>query len=148
MEVRVAGINDKSTIVDFSIRFALEFKNETLDPSVVDSGVLHLLENPMEGIYYIAESLGKPIGYMMVFFEWSDWRAGNFYYIEAVYTLEECRAQGVFGILFQRAYQDAEKEGAALRTILDEKDTQAIEAFTNLGMKDAHYTILEALFKP
>ena len=147
MEIKKADLIHKEIVVEFIISEALERRDLTLDPLIVSNGVLHLLEHPTDGAYYIAEMQGTIVGYMMIFFEWSDWRGGNFYYIESAYTKKEFRNQGVLKALFQRAYQDAENEKSAIRMITDKNDSTVIEIFKKLGLGDYHYTVLEVVFR-
>lgn len=148
MEVRKAEKRDQDVLVDFCIRFAAESKNLVVEREIAVAGVSHLLDTPSEGLYYIAEIDGKPIGYMMVFLEWSDWRGGDFHYIDAAYTVPEHRSQGVFKKLYEKAYQDAEISGSALRTIVEGNNPATIKRYTDLGMQDSHYTVLEVMFRP
>ena len=69
MNVRRGTLPDTQILIEFVTEMALESKNIVLDPEIASKGVRHLLENPDEGQYYIAEIEGRSVGYLMVFFE-------------------------------------------------------------------------------
>lgn len=146
MNIRKAVSQDVDALVDFNTRLSLEQSNRALDPVKVRLGVSHLLENPDEGVYYICEINNQPVGFLMAFFEWSDWRAGNLYYVESAYTLPDFRNQEVFKSLFRQAYEDAKAENTAVRVLIPESSPISSECFTKLGLSESHYSILEVLF--
>ena len=147
MNVRRGTLPDTQILIEFVTEMALESKNIVLDPEIASKGVRHLLENPDEGQYYIAEIEGRSVGYLMVFFEWSDWRCGNIYYIETFYIIDEYKNQGVFEALYQCAYKDAESEHTAVRTMIEHCQLDTINKLKSLGMHESHYMLLEMNFE-
>ena len=76
---------------------ALETEHRTLDPQTVRRGVGDALRNPAHGRYFVAEDdTGTPLGQLMVTYEWSDWRNGQFWWFQSVYVLPAARRRGVF----------------------------------------------------
>lgn len=145
MNVRKAGIQDLGIIVEFQSQLALEDRKVVVDKLKVTEGVLHLLNHPDEGVYYIAEKESVAVGFIMVFFEWSDWRAGDMYYIETAYTLPEYRRQNVFKSLFRQAYEDARALNTAIRYIHPKASILDTDILKRLGLSESHYKILEVL---
>lgn len=143
MNTRQATSSDIEQIADLLIKFCLEYHKKVITKEKAIEGVSHLLENPHLGRYYVCEEESL-IGYSMVFFEWSDWRAGNMYYIEAVYTLPEHRNRGVCKSLYKIMHDDAQNENSALRTIV--QTTFPAEKLKNIGLQESHYNILEIKF--
>lgn len=77
--IREARPDDIDTIVDFNIRIARETEDKVLDRATVAKGVEILLREPVRGRFWIAEAENRPVGQIMVTFEWSDWLAADFW---------------------------------------------------------------------
>lgn len=146
MIVRKGQSKDEEAIAEMHLALALEKKNLALDVEKVRRGVRHLLESPEEGVYYVCEIDEIIAGFIMVFFEWSDWRAGNLYYIDSAYTRPAYRNQHVFSSIFRQAYSDAQSENTSIRSILESPEADQIEALKHLGLSESHYTVLEVRF--
>ena len=145
MNIRQAALSDAPVVAEFNLRLAGETEQLRLDPEVVRAGVAAVLSDPAKGIYFVAEAEGAVVGQLMITYEWSDWRNGNFWWIQSVYVAPEFRQRGVFHVLFQlvhrlaksrqdvcglRLYMHAENHRAAFRIgkangILD-RNTHAI----------------------
>lgn len=143
MNSRQATSSDLDQIADLLIKFCSEYHNKEITKEKAIQGVSHLLENPHLGRYYVCEE-GNLIGYSMVFFEWSDWRAGNMYYIEALYTLPEHRNRGVCKSLYKLMHDDALSENSALRTIVP--TGFPADKLKKTGLQESHYNLLEIKF--
>src|SRR5690606_619853 len=88
-------------ISDFNTRLAAETEQKTLNPATIEAGVRALLADPTLGRYFLAVRDGRPIGQMMHTREWSDWRAGEIWWLQSVYVVPDARQQGVFRALYQ-----------------------------------------------
>jgi len=95
MSIRAARIEDAAFLAAGNVAMALESEHKQLDPATVTRGVQAVLADPARGRYFIAERGGQPVGQLMVTYEWSDWRNGNFWWIQSVYVLPEARRLGV-----------------------------------------------------
>ena len=144
MNSRRAIPSDIEKIAELLIPFCEEYHQKVVTQETAIKGIRHLFENPHLGRYYICEEEGRVIGYLMVFFEWSDWRAGNMYYIEAVYTIPDFRNRGVSKSLYKNMYDDAITENSVLRTIVP--ITFSTEALKKIGLQESHYNLLEIKF--
>ena len=75
-------------------------------PDRVRNGVHALLSDPAKGAYFIAETEADGaitiVGQLLITYEWSDWRNGNFWWIQSVYVEERFRSRGVFRSLYRR----------------------------------------------
>ena len=52
----------------------------------------------------------KPIGQLMVTYEWSDWRNGLFWWIQSVYVVPDRRRMGVFRAMYDHILVKAKAE--------------------------------------
>ncbi len=142
--IRPATSADIDFLVEGNARMAWETERLDLDRDRLRLGVAALLENPARGFYLIAESEAAPAGQMMITYEWSDWRNGNFWWIQSVYTVPERRRQGVFKKLYAHAEWLASVEGACgLRLYVEAHNTQAQQTYLRCGMKETIYRMFE-----
>jgi GNAT superfamily N-acetyltransferase len=147
-EIRPANISDAPFIADGNIRMALETEQRQLEPNTVAAGVMSALEDSSKGIYYIAEADGKPVGQMFITYEWSDWRNGNFWWIQSVYVVETFRGRGIFRALFEHvnALAKARADVCGLRLYVEAENAQAKQVYSRLGMNETEYDMFEIDF--
>lgn len=147
--LRTARASDTDTLVDFNAAMALETENLTLDRSVLTRGVRAALADATKGVYFVAESDGRVVGQLMITREWSDWRNGDLWWIQSVYTHPDYRGRGVFASLYRDVEQRARDAGAAgLRLYVETHNAPARTTYAKLGMAVAPYAIMEHIFKP
>lgn len=131
---------------------AHETEKRQLDIERVRQGVHALLTDPTKGAYFVAETEtnGTPaiVGQLLITCEWSDWRNGNFWWIQSVYVAEEFRGQGVFRALFDHVDQLAKsrKDVCGLRLYVDAHNDSARKTYERLGMKRTNYELFETDF--
>ena len=84
----------------------------------------------------------------MITFEWSDWRNGDFWWIQSVYVVPDFRGRGVFRALFDHLKKAAEADPAVcgLRLYVDADNTPAKEIYRRLGLHPARYGMMELDF--
>ena len=147
-QIRPGNISDAPFIADGNIRMALETEQRQLDTKTVTAGVTAALEDASKGIYYIAEADGKPVGQMFITCEWSDWRNGNFWWIQSVYVVETFRGRGIFRALFEHvnAMARARKDVCGLRLYVEAENAQAKQVYSRLGMYETSYGVFETDF--
>ncbi len=111
MNIRLATQADAATLAEFNQAMALETESMTLDPDIVLRGVEAVFQDAKKGFYVVAEDAGRVVGCLMITFEWSDWRASWFWWIQSVYILPEARGQKIYSRLydFVRAQATPEK---------------------------------------
>jgi GNAT superfamily N-acetyltransferase len=131
---------------------AWETEKRRLDPQRVGQGVAALLNDPAKGTYFIAEteSRGRWVvaGQLLITYEWSDWRSGNFWWIQSVYVAEEFRAGGVFKALFNHVHALAKgrSDVCGLRLYVEANNQKARQVYERLGMKKTDYQLFEMDF--
>lgn len=144
---RLAVRTDVSSIAQWNLAMAWETEQKALDPTVLERGVTAVFDEPRRGFYLLAERDGVPVGCLLVTYEWSDWRAGDFWWIQSVYVVESARREGVFQRLYDDAQQRAKQAGAVgLRLYVETENERAQRTYAGLGMERCHYFMYEAEF--
>ena len=80
------------------------------------------------GFYLVAERDGVAAGSLLVTFEWSDWRCGDFWWIQSVYVHPAARRGGVFRALYAAVEQRAAAAGAVGLRLYVETENQHAQA--------------------
>ncbi|WP_243048513.1 GNAT family N-acetyltransferase [Dyella sp. RRB7] len=145
--VRAANRSDISRVVQWNAAMAWETERKTLDPVVLERGVTAVFDEPRRGFYLVAEQAGVAVGCLLVTYEWSDWRAGDFWWIQSVYVVETARRLGVFRRLYEAVEKRASQAGAVgLRLYVETENERAQRTYAGLGMNRCHYFMYEAEF--
>jgi GNAT superfamily N-acetyltransferase len=114
MQIRPASLRDAKRIIEFNLRMAEETEGKKLDFDVLRSGVSRVFNEPDHGFYLVAETGGKVVGCLLVTTEWSDWRNGEFWWIQSVYVESEFRRRGVFTSLYEATRKLAQKSASVV----------------------------------
>jgi len=145
--VRPATPADMPDLCAWNAAMAWETERKTLEPARLQRGVAGVLAQPARGFYLVAESAGMAVGSLLVTYEWSDWRCGDFWWIQSVYVLPAARRGGVFRALYAAAEQRAREAGAVgLRLYVDLGNATAQATYEGLGMQRCHYAMYETGF--
>lgn len=144
MRIRGATVADAEVIAAFNAAMALETEQKRLDPVVLRAGVEGAIARADSARYFLAEVEERVVGQLMVTFEWSDWRNGDFWWIQSVYVAPEFRSRGIFGALYRHVEGLAREAGACgLRLYVERENVGAQGAYRRLGMGDAGYVVFE-----
>jgi ribosomal protein S18 acetylase RimI-like enzyme len=145
LKIRDARVDDMEELAGFAEAMAWETECKRLDPSTVRRGVGAVFAEPRRGRYYIAERDGHSVGTLMLTYEWSDWRAGDWWWIQSVYVPPEARRQGVFAALYAHVLGAAQASPCVcgLRLYVEHGNDIAQATYQSLGMVDAGYRMLE-----
>jgi GNAT superfamily N-acetyltransferase len=145
IEIRDATPADAATIAEFNRLLALESENKRLDPHVLACGVRKALERSELCRYFLAEDGGGIVGQTMLTYEWSDWRAGVFWWIQSVYVVPASRGQGVFRALFTHieALARSTPEVCGLRLYVEQHNAPAIATYSRMGMTPSGHWLYE-----
>ncbi|WP_076416204.1 GNAT family N-acetyltransferase [Shewanella sp. UCD-KL12] len=145
MKIRKGQASDLNALVQFNQAMALETEDLTLDARQLTKGVNTLLSQPEKGFYLVAEIDGEIAGSLMVTFEWSDWRALDYYWIQSVYIRPQNRRQGIYGKLYQAVKDIAKDNGgaASFRLYVEQENTKAQQTYQKLGMEQSYYLMYE-----
>lgn len=147
IKVRNASIDDLDNLVAGNRAMALETEDRELHPEVVKQGVAHVLQRPHAGRYWIAESESRFVGQIMITREWSDWRNGEFWWIQSVYVTPEWRRRGVFRKLYATVESAAQQQqGVGLRLYVERDNEQARTTYVAMGMHEPAYRMMEVEF--
>jgi len=132
-------------LVENNASMARETEALELDRATVLRGVRAVLEDGAKGFYLVAEQGGAVVGQLMVTFEWSDWRAGQYYWVQSVYVAEPARRSGVYRALYARVLEIARErgDGVGVRLYVERANTRAQATYAALGMERSHYDMFE-----
>jgi len=144
--VRPAGPADVARLRDWAGAMALETEHKQLDPDTVERGIRAVLEQPRRGAYFVAERGGEAAGTLMLTYEWSDWRNGDWWWIQSVYVAPAHRRKGVYAALYAHvlAAARASDQVCGLRLYVERENSNAQRTYESLGMADAGYLMYEA----
>ncbi|MFC1479305.1 GNAT family N-acetyltransferase [Planctomycetota bacterium] len=148
IEVRRGDVADAAELIRFNIEMAMETEGKVLHPAVVSSGVEQVIHRPELGMYVVAVKKGTLVAGLMITKEWSDWRNGEFWWIQSVYVDPEYRKQGVFRKLYEFIQDEAKeaKDVIGFRLYVEESNKQAQKTYKALGMKETSYKMFEKEF--
>ena len=147
MIIRRALAQDADELARFNINMARETEAIELKAEVIGAGVRAMIENPQRGFYLVVELDNGIQASLMVTNEWSDWRNGNFWWIQSVYVRPEYRRQGLYRELYARVKELAEQEPGVcgFRLYVERDNRAAQETYQALGMQETEYRIYEEL---
>ena len=147
--IRDAHADDSDWLADCAIAMAIETEHKQLDPDAVRAGVAAGIADPAKARYFIArDDTGAAIGTLMLTREWSDWRNGDWWWIQSVYVLPTQRRSGVFAALYRHVEAQARQTPGVigLRLYVERDNAAAQRTYAALGMDDAGYRIFVAEF--
>ena len=161
--IGAAAPSDAAAIAEFNLRLAAETEDLRLDPATVRAGVAALLADPAKGRYFVARATagqdaggpgGSPnpqmsgaspppvVGQLMITWEWSDWRNGEFWWIQSVYVHPAHRGRGVFRELLRHVRALAKEAGAVgLRLYVEHANASAITTYERSGFSCSGYRV-------
>jgi len=147
-QLRKAIALDLPTLVAHNRAMALETEARELDPATVERGTRAVFEDERRGFYLVAEQGGGIVGQLLITYEWSDWRCGDFWWIQSVYVAPAARRQGVFRALYRHLHDLARNDGqvCGLRLYVEQENRGAQQTYERLGMAPSHYRCFEVDF--
>ena len=148
VSVRRATPEDIPLIAGFNLAMARESESRTLHADRLEKGVRHVLLEPDDGFYLVAEVDGEAAGSLLVTFEWSDWRNGCFWWIQSVYVLPRFRRRGVYSRMHAEVREAAlaDRRACGLRLYVEKGNTGAQATYGHLGMSETDYRLYEEEF--
>ena len=147
-EIRHATHDDRDDLVRFQIAMAQESEDKGLDAAQLARGIEHLLNQPTEGFYLVAQINASNVGALMVTYEWSDWRDGRFLWIQSVYVDTNFRRRGVYSALhhYVCSAAKADPEACGIRLYVERENQAAQSTYLALGMLETRYRLFEEEF--
>lgn len=155
--IRPANHNDVEWLACCNAAMALETEHKLLDARTLHAGIATGFADASKARYFVAmqdaalagaETIGVPVGTLMLTTEWSDWRNGDWWWIQSVYVVPDHRRQGVFAALYGHVEQVArDTDGViGLRLYVETENKNALATYSALGMRDAGYRLFESEF--
>lgn len=145
--IRPAEPHDIPFLVECNAAMALETEHKTLDRDVLTLGTRAVFDDPRRGFYLIAELDGEAAGCLLITFEWSDWRNGDWWWFQSVYVTKAARRAGVFRALYAEVERRARAAGAVgLRLYVERDNERAQQTYLSLGMEEEPYKMLRRGF--
>ncbi len=148
IQVRNATRADVPRLCEFQQNMALETEGKSLDVDVLAAGTGAVFDSPQKGFYIVAEAAGEVAGSLLVTYEWSDWRAATFLWIQSVYVDAAWRRRGVYRALHNHVVEMAEARDdvCGVRLYVERENTVAQQTYDSLGMTRSHYDMFEIDF--
>jgi ribosomal protein S18 acetylase RimI-like enzyme len=145
--VRAAEPGDRDVLVDFARAMARETEDKDLDVATLRAGVAGLLADPARGRIFVVEVGGRVVASLMLTREWSEWRNGEFWWIQSVYVAPGERRRGHYRRLHEhvRALAASTPSVCGIRLYVEVENRTAQATYRALGMEEAHYRIFEEL---
>jgi ribosomal protein S18 acetylase RimI-like enzyme len=135
-------------LVHGNAAMAEESEGRALDRATLTRGVAAVFDDDRRGFYLVAMRGDDVVGQLMVTYEWSDWRAGTFWWIQSVYVWPEARRQGVYRALYEHLLALARADGGVcgVRLYVERDNRTARATYEALGMERAVYELYEVDF--
>ena len=142
--IRTAVPADLPELLGWNAAMAWETERKRLEPARLERGIAGVFAQPQRGFYLIAERDDAAVGSLLVTYEWSDWRCGDFWWIQSVYVTPAARRGGVFRALHAEVAQRARAAAAVgLRLYVETENLRAQATYAELGMQRCHYWMYE-----
>jgi len=145
--IRPAEPKDVPFLVECNAAMASETEHKTLDREVLARGTRAVFDDPRRGFYLVAELDGDPAGCLLITYEWSDWRNGDWWWFQSVYVTPAARRAGIFRALYAEVERRARAAGAVgLRLYVERDNERAQRTYASLGMEEEAYRMLRREF--
>ncbi len=143
--IRKAEESDVEIIAEYNCKMAMETEDLKLDKEIVLKGVSHALNDSSKAEYYLYEIDGMVVGQLMITKEWSDWRDGDFWWIQSVYVDNNYRRKGIFRALYNHVEKLVQKDPFAcgIRLYVEKNNERAQHTYKEMGMEETHYLLYE-----
>ncbi|MBS7457393.1 GNAT family N-acetyltransferase [Coralloluteibacterium stylophorae] len=156
--VRPAEASDVDLLARWAVAMAEETEGRALAEETVRRGIALGIADPARARYFVAlssdayggaEVVRIPVGTLMLTREWSDWRCGDWWWIQSVYVAPDHRRRGVFRALYAHVEDAAraDPQVCGLRLYVEKHNAAAQATYASLGMGDAGYAMYEVEMK-
>ncbi len=141
--IRPATVADSDLLVSFTLSEALDSERRALIRAEVERGVAGAFQTPSKARYWVAESGGRVVGCASIVTEWSNFRGGDYWWIQSLYIVPAHRGTGLVDVMLQHLVQEAQAGGALdLRLYGYNTNARALRAYERFGFREAPYLIL------
>lgn len=152
IHVRQAELQDAEVLVGFSAALARETEDRHLDLARLRKGTQALLAAAEQGFFIVAErqedDLRRPVGQLMITFEWSDWRNGKFWWVQSVYVDPGWRRRGVYRSMHDYIVAKAKDDPTVcgIRLYVEQDNQAAQSVYQSVGLAPSGYWVYEQDF--
>ena len=141
--IRPAEVGDSPSLVSFTIAEALDAERRSLIRTDVQRGVAGAFLTPPKARYWVVESHGTLVGSCSIVTEWSNFRGGDYWWIQSLYIAPEHRGTGLVNTMLQHLAREAKAGGALdLRLYGYNTNARALRAYQRFGFRESPYLIL------
>ena len=141
--IRDAVTADIPVLVAFTLQEAREAEGHAADASAVRRGVEGAFREPPFAAYWVAESDGQVVGSISVVREWSNFRGGQYWWIQSVFIAPAHRSRGLIEQLLDHVTSVARTEGALdLRLYAHASNARALRVYERCGFTTAPYVLM------
>jgi GNAT superfamily N-acetyltransferase len=149
MKIREATAGDLEFIAAANAALATETEGQELERALLRPGIQAVLDDRTLGRYYLAEIDCRVVGQLMTTYEWSDWRNGQFLWIQPVYVLQEFRGAGVFRALYDNLSSLAAHDSriCGIRLYADRSNASAQGVYARVGMHRSNYGVMQTVYR-
>lgn len=150
MQVRRATLGDLATLVRFTSEEAREAEGRPKPSATLERGIRAALENDRYGLYWMLDNeQGKPVGSVSAQTEWSEWHAGQYWWIQSMYILPAYRGTGLMQHLVDAVLEEMRaRNGLELRLYVHGENSAAIRAYEKSGFVRSKYRIMTLPRRP
>lgn len=144
--IRPATPEDADILVAYTLSEALDAERRTLSRSDVQRGVAGGFATPPKARYWVVESAGSIVASTSIVTEWSNFRGGDYWWIQSLYIVPEHRGKGLVDVVLRFLVDEAKAGGALdLRLYGYNTNARALRAYQRFGFREAPYLILTKL---
>lgn len=141
--IRPGSEADLDALVAFTMSEALDAERRTLNPGDVRRGVAAAFATPPKARYWVVEAQGRLVASTSIVTEWSNFRGGDYWWIQSLYIVPEHRGHGLVDTILQHLAGEAGRAGALdLRLYGYDSNARALRAYRRFGFREAPYLIL------
>ena len=127
----------------FTLAEALDAERRTLNHADVERGVAAAFAAPPRARYWVAAIRDHVVASTSIVTEWSNFRGGDYWWIQSLYVVPEQRGTGLVDALLRHLMQEAKAAGALeLRLYGYDTNARALRAYERAGFRQAPYLIL------
>lgn len=143
--IKEALPTESEFVVNFQKAMASETEGLILEDEKVKKGVAKFFDQPSLGTYFIAYDHKKPVGCLLIQYEWSDWRNAYVIWLHSVYVIPLYRGKGVFKMLYDKVLEIVKQDEnyAGIRLFVDKSNIKAQKVYKKMGMTSEHYELFE-----
>jgi ribosomal protein S18 acetylase RimI-like enzyme len=142
--IRPGTAGDLDTLVAFTHAEAMDAERRGLDPAEARRGVEGAFAPVPKSRYWVVEGpKGGLVASASIVTEWSNFRGGDYWWIQSLYVTPEHRGQGLVDTLLAHLTDQARDAGALdLRLYGHDTNERALRAYKRCGFTVAPYIVM------